>query len=130
MATARQSRAPHGFNIFFVNSRRCGPENAGPPGPFRERRESHLRRYREPRRLSNAAWLDVAKDVAGAAQKHDAMPGRIRAVPFELVVGDFNFGSDIDMRPLTRLVRPVVGNDGVGLAASDADFVRPISSLL
>src|ERR1700760_3191818 len=56
-----------------------------------------LDRLRGPGPTANAARLDVAKHIAGAAQEYDAMSGRIRSVPFQLVVGDLDFGSDIDM---------------------------------
>src|ERR1700744_4938968 len=80
-----------------------------------------------PGRALDTARLDVAKHIAGARQENDAVPSRIRPVPFELVVGDFDFSADIDMRPLAWFVRPVVGDGGVGLAAPDVNFVRPIS---
>jgi hypothetical protein len=50
--------------------------------------------------------LDVTEHVAVATQEYDAVAGWIRFVPFEFVVRDFNFGSDVDMRPAARLVGP------------------------
>jgi len=52
--------------------------------------------------------------------------GGIRLIPFEFVVWNLNLGSDVDMRPSARFVRPIIGNGGVGLAASDMDFVGPV----
>jgi hypothetical protein len=75
---------------------------------------------------SDAAGLNVTEHVPGAAQEYDAVPGRIRFVPFEFVVGDFDFGSDVDVGPATRLVGPIVSHDRVGFAVPDMDFVSPI----
>jgi hypothetical protein len=77
--------------------------------------------------VSDPPRLDVAEDVAGAAQKYDAMSGRIRFIPFEFIVRDFDLSSDIDVRSPPWLIGPVVGDGRVGLAAFDMNFVCPIS---
>jgi hypothetical protein len=53
------------------------------------------------------------------------MAGRIRFVPLEFVVRDFNFRSDVDVRPAARFVGPIIGDYRVGFAVSDVDFIRP-----
>jgi hypothetical protein len=65
---------------------------------------------------SDPAGLNVAEHVTVAAKEYDAVTGRIRFVPFEFVVRNFNLRSDLDMRTAARLVRPVIGDDRVGLA--------------
>jgi hypothetical protein len=52
--------------------------------------------------------------------------GWIRFVPFEFVVRDFDFRSDIDVRSAERFVGPVIGDYRVGFAISDMDFICPI----
>jgi hypothetical protein len=52
--------------------------------------------------------------------------GRIRPVPFEFVVRNFDHRSDIDVRPTARFVGPVIGDCHVGLAVFDVDFIRPV----
>jgi len=70
--------------------------------------------------------LDVAVNVTGAAQEHDAVAGWIRFVPLEFVVRDLDLGAYVDMRPVPRLVRPIVGDGGVGLAVPYMDLIGPI----
>ena len=77
-------------------------------------------------RISDASGLDVAKDVSRAAQEHDAVPRWIRFVPLEFVVPDLDLGPDVDMRTMPRLVRPIVGDLGVGLAVAHMDLIGPI----
>jgi hypothetical protein len=52
--------------------------------------------------------------------------GGIRSVPFEFLIRDFDFRSDVDMRPVARFVGPVIGDDCVGFAISDVDFISPV----
>src|SRR3978361_1365042 len=59
------------------------------------------------RHRSGASGLNVTEHVAVAAQEYDAVTGRIRFIPFQLVIRDFHFGSDGDVRPAARLVGPV-----------------------
>jgi hypothetical protein len=54
------------------------------------------------------------------------MAGRIRSVPFEFVVRDFDFRPDVDVRPAARFIGPVISNDRVGFAVSDMDFISPV----
>jgi hypothetical protein len=75
---------------------------------------------------SDTAGLDVAVDVTGAAQECDAVAGWIRFVPLEFVVRDLDLGAYVDMRPLPRLVRPIVGDGGVGLAVPYMELIGPI----
>jgi hypothetical protein len=75
---------------------------------------------------SNSARLDVAKDVASATQKYDSMSCRIRFIPLELVVWDFDFSSDVDVRTSARLIGPVVGDGRVRLSIFDVNLVCPI----
>jgi len=63
--------------------------------------------------------LNVAKHVSVAAQEYDAVASRIRPIPFQLVARDFNFRSGLDVRPSSRLIGPVVGDDRVGFAVAD-----------
>src|SRR3954468_24253098 len=72
--------------------------------------------------LLDAAWLHEAINVAGAIQEQHPVPGRIRLVPFQLVIRDFDFRSDVDMRPAARAVRPGVGGGPVGLVASASNL--------
>src|SRR5882724_3842261 len=76
---------------------------------------------------SDTPGLDVTEDVSVTAQEQDAVAGWIRAVPFQLVMGDLDFRSDVDVRPAARFVRPVIGNGRVGLAVPDMDLVGPVS---
>src|ERR1700753_1436616 len=104
MATARQSRAARGLNIFFVNSRRCGPEEMpAQADPGKGAGVTISRGFAPLAPASRAAPRYVTEHVARPSQEYDAVPGRIRAVPFQLVVGDLDFGADLDMRPLARL---------------------------
>lgn len=75
---------------------------------------------------SNAAGLDVAKHASGPSQKQNPVSSRIGFIPFELVVGDFDFRSAIDMRPPPWLIGPIVRYDGVSPAVPDVNFIRPI----
>src|SRR5450631_4698249 len=75
---------------------------------------------------SDAPGLHVAEHVTGTTQEYDAVTGRIRFVPFEFVVRDFDLGSDVDVRPAARRVIPVIGDPRVGLAVSDMDFICPV----
>src|SRR5450631_1645456 len=75
---------------------------------------------------SDAPRLNVTEHVTGTAQEYDAVTGRIRFVPFEFVVRDFDLGSDVDVRPAARRVIPVIGDPRVGLAVSDMDFICPV----
>jgi hypothetical protein len=50
----------------------------------------------------------------------------IASVPLELVVWNFNFRSDLDVRPLERFVRAIIRYCGEGPAVSDMDFISPI----
>ena len=63
------------------------------------------------RRPSDPAGLHVAEHVFVAAEKDDAVTGRIRLIPFQLVVGDLDLSPDIDVRPATRLVGTIVGEE-------------------
>jgi hypothetical protein len=51
--------------------------------------------------------------------------GWIRFVPFEFVVRDFDFRSDVDARPVARLIGAIIGDYRIGFAISDMDFIRP-----
>ena len=75
---------------------------------------------------SGAPGLNVTEYVTGAAQENDAVACRIAIVPFEFAVWNFNFRSDIDMRPAQWLVRSIVCYCRVGLAVPDMDFISPI----
>src|SRR5882724_5554655 len=75
---------------------------------------------------SDAPRLNVTEYVTVAAQEYDAVTGWIRSVPFELVVRDFYFRSDLDVRPAARFVGPVVGDLHIGLAVPDMDFIGPV----
>ncbi len=75
---------------------------------------------------SDTPGLNVTKHVTVAAQKYDAVTGWIGFVPLEFVIGDFNFRSDVDVRPAARLVGPVIGDYRVGFAVSDMDFISPV----
>jgi hypothetical protein len=75
---------------------------------------------------SDAAGLNVAEYVTVAAQEYDAVTGWIGLVPFEFIVRNFNLRSGLDVRPAARLVGPVVGDDRVGFAFPDMDFISPI----
>ena len=77
-------------------------------------------------RISDASGLDVAEDITRAAQEHDAVSRWIRFVPFQFVVRDLDLGPDVDMRTMPRLVRPIVGDLGVGLAVAHMDLIGPI----
>src|SRR5260370_37607964 len=81
---------------------------------------------RSDRRSLRASGMHVAIDVAAAAEEQDPVPGRIRFVPFELVVRNLDFRSDVDMRPTARLVRPIVRDGRVGLSVPDVNLVGPI----
>src|SRR5712691_10101235 len=90
-------------------------------------------RYRPDQRRRKARYtidqtpgLNVTEYVTVAAQEYDAVTGWIRSVPFELVVRDFYFRSDLDVRPAARFVGPVVGDLRVGLAVPDMDFIGPV----
>jgi hypothetical protein len=54
------------------------------------------------------------------------MAGRIRFVPLEFIIRDFNFRSDVDVRPAARFVGPIIGDYRVGFAISDMDFISPV----
>jgi hypothetical protein len=75
---------------------------------------------------SGSRRLNVTEDVTGAAQEYDAVSGRIASVPFEFVVWNLDFRSDIDVRPLERFVGSIIRDGGVGLAVSDMDLIGPI----
>src|SRR6266704_1072722 len=75
---------------------------------------------------SSAPGLNVTEYVTVATQEYDAVTGCIRSVPFELVVRDFYFRSDLDVRPAARFVGPVVGDLHIGLAVPDMDFICPV----
>src|SRR5712671_1953010 len=55
-----------------------------------------------------------SKDVADAAQKDDGVTGRVRSIPLQFMVRDFDSRSDGDVRPLRRRVRPVIGDGREG----------------
>ena len=84
------------------------------------------RAWNRNRAKSRAARLDVAKDIPGTPQKQNPVSGRIRFIPLELVVWNFEFCSDIDMGTPVRFIRLIVGYDGVGPAVIDVNLVRPI----
>src|SRR3979490_1916820 len=75
---------------------------------------------------SDTPGLNVTKHVTVAAQEYDAVTGWIGFVPLEFVIRDFNFRSDVDVRPAARVVGPVVGDYRVGFAVSDMDFISPV----
>jgi len=75
---------------------------------------------------SDTPGLNVTKHVTVAAQKNDAVTGWIGFVPLEFVIRDFNFRSDVDVRPAARLVGPVVGDYRVGFTVFDMDFISPV----
>jgi hypothetical protein len=54
------------------------------------------------------------------------MAGRIRFVPLEFIIRDFNFRSDVDVRPAARFVGPIIGDYRVGFSVSDMDFISPV----
>ena len=58
---------------------------------------------------SGAAGLNVAEHVTLAAQEYDAVAGGIRFVPFEFVVRNFDFRSEVDVGPAARFVGPIIG---------------------
>jgi hypothetical protein len=130
MAAARQSRPDRAVNVFFVNSTRCGTDRRGKSGPvYRALGMAAIPgglKAEANRTKSNSARLDVTKDVASATQEYDSMSCRIRFVPFELVVWDFDFSSDIDVRTSARFVGPVVGDGRVRLPILDVNLIRPI----
>jgi len=76
--------------------------------------------------VSNPRTLHEAKDVPDAAQKDDGVTGRIRSIPLQFMVRDFDLRSDGDVRPLQRPVRPVIGDGREGFPASDVDFIGPV----
>src|SRR5712671_1290835 len=55
--------------------------------------------------VSNPRPLHEAKDVPDAAQKDDGVTGRVRSIPLQFMVRDFDFRSDGDVRPLQRRAR-------------------------
>src|SRR5260370_9614949 len=75
---------------------------------------------------SDAAWLNVTKDVTAATQKQDAVAGGIRFIPFQVAVWNLNLRADLDMRSPKRLIRSVVGYCNVGLSISHVDIVGPV----
>src|ERR1700722_9064278 len=79
------------------------------------------------RTKSNPARLDEAIHVTRAAQEYDSVPGGIAFIPFELVVRDFNFSPDIDMRTHAGSIRTVIGDGRIGLAVADVDFIGEVS---
>ena len=60
------------------------------------------------------------------------MAGRIRFVPFEFVVRNFNFRSDVDVRAAARPVRPVIGDDrpAAAIGRSEASYGPGILNIL
>ena len=64
--------------------------------------------------ISGAPALHEAIDVATSAQKHDRMSGRVAAIPFQLVIRDFDLGAVVDMRAPQWLIRPIVGDGAEG----------------
>lgn len=77
-------------------------------------------------RISGATAEYVAKHVIGSAQKNDAMAGWIPAVIFHLIRRDLNLGADWNMPAMQRLVGPIIGDYGVGLASAVMNVIRPI----
>jgi hypothetical protein len=75
----------------------------------------------------DATGLNVTEYITGAAQEYDAVTGWIRFVPFEFVVRNFDFRSDVDVRPAARFVGPIIGDCRVGFAVSDMDVICPVS---
>src|SRR3977135_4370380 len=55
---------------------------------------------------SDAPGLHVAEHVTGTTQEYDTVTGRIRFIPFEFIVRDFDLRSDITGRPPARLFGP------------------------
>ena len=50
----------------------------------------------------------------------------IAFVPLELVVWNFNFRSDVEVRPAQRFVGPVISDCHIGFAVPDMDTISPI----
>lgn len=74
----------------------------------------------------NPTRLNEAINVPLPTDKNDPVPGRIRLIPFELVRRDFDFRSDINMRPVSWFVRSVVSDLAICLAVSCVVVIAPI----
>ena len=75
---------------------------------------------------SDPAGLNVTEHVTAATEKDDAVTGRIRSIPFELMIRDFDFRSVADVTPAERFIGPLIGDPRVGLAVPDMDFIGPV----
>src|SRR5579872_7407876 len=61
---------------------------------------------------SDAAGRDVAINIVATAEKDDPVAGRVRLVVLQLVIGNDDLCSDIDMFAAQGSVGPRVGDDG------------------
>ena len=79
--------------------------------------------------LSSARW-QVTQNVTTKADEDDAVPGRIAATPFDLVVGNYKTFSGFDVSTSEWFVVTFVSNDGDVLTVLHLIAVGPIGITL
>ena len=63
-----------------------------------------------------------------SGQKHDAVPGRVAAIPLQLVIRYLDLRSRIDVRATVEWrIRTVISDRHIGLAITDVNLVSPVS---
>src|SRR5216684_4584196 len=60
-------------------------------------------------------------------QKHDAVPGWIAAVPFQLIDVNLDLRTNVNVRPAQRRIRAVISDSRIGLTITNVDLIGPIS---
>ena len=90
------------------------------------RRRRSARKHHTELEFLERSSADVAEHVSIATGESDAVAGRIRFVPFELVVRNLYFRSDFDMRTVSRAVGPI----GIKLCRSMMHWGHPAAPVL